>query len=125
MRRERRPLERTLISSRDRELEFRRRRLPGESASAPSLNGNGDSAGTGPAPRRYLPEYARWLWPYRMAILWLFLLAMGGSALDVLWPLSIKGIIDLLASSRPAMQKFQLLIGYAGHVIPTEICTAA
>ena len=68
-------------------------------------------------PRRYLREYVRWLWPYRFAIFGLFLLSVASAGLDVLWPLSIKCIIDLLGSSRPDAQKFYLLNVYGAVIV--------
>jgi ATP-binding cassette subfamily B protein/subfamily B ATP-binding cassette protein MsbA len=47
-----------------------------------------------PSSRKYLPDYRRWLWPYRYAILAVFLLALTTAVLDLLWPLAIKRIID-------------------------------
>jgi len=46
--------------------------------------------------RKYLREYARWLWPYRWALLVVFLLATLTAVLDLIWPLAIKRVIDLL-----------------------------
>lgn len=50
--------------------------------------------------RHLLREYRRWLWPYRFAILGLFTLALGVAGLDAIWPLAIKGIMNLL-EARP------------------------
>ena len=45
--------------------------------------------------RQYLRQYVRWLWPYRFALGVVFLLALASAALDMVWPLAIKKIIDI------------------------------
>src|SRR5437868_2948502 len=49
--------------------------------------------------RKYLREYARWLWPYRWALAAVLLLALISAALDMVWPLAIKVVIDGLTSA--------------------------
>ena len=44
--------------------------------------------------RHYRQQYLRWLWPYRSALLGVFLLAVLGAGLDLAWPLEIKRLID-------------------------------
>src|SRR5688500_5690489 len=44
--------------------------------------------------KRYLREYWRWLHPYRFAILAVFVIAVVTAALDMIWPLAVKVIID-------------------------------
>jgi ATP-binding cassette, subfamily B, bacterial len=56
-----------------------------------SSNGEAASKWSG---KRYLREYARWLYPYRWSILSVFLFALITAALDMVWPLAIKRIID-------------------------------
>ena len=51
--------------------------------------------------RKYLREYTRWLWPYRWAIGGVLVIALITAALDLVWPLAVKHIIDLLAGGSP------------------------
>src|SRR3954468_18563144 len=44
--------------------------------------------------RRYLREYRKWLWPYRWSLLTILLIALATTALDMIWPLAIKRIMD-------------------------------
>ncbi|HUF49058.1 MAG TPA: ABC transporter ATP-binding protein [Vicinamibacterales bacterium] len=44
--------------------------------------------------REYLREYLRWLWPHRVAVAGVFLLALGAAALQMIEPLFIRFIID-------------------------------
>ena len=44
--------------------------------------------------RRYLREYFNWLWPYRLSLGLAFFLAFLTTALDLVWPLAIKKVID-------------------------------
>ena len=44
--------------------------------------------------RTYLADYRRWLWPYRWAILWVFIVALVTAVLDLVWPLAVKLMID-------------------------------
>src|SRR2546421_6473784 len=72
-----------------------------------------------PPPRRkYLRQYVRWLWPYRWTLLGVFLLALITAALDLVWPLAIKQIMDgvLLNPHHSATRKLALLNLYAGSV---------
>jgi ATP-binding cassette subfamily B protein len=95
-----------LPSSRQREQEFQRQRrlnpvLPNQRDSAPRAEKT--------LRRHFRRQYARWLWPYRYALLAVFLLAVLTSALDLAWPLALKAIIDLLGANRPYPRKIHLL----------------
>jgi ATP-binding cassette subfamily B protein/subfamily B ATP-binding cassette protein MsbA len=87
------------ISSRQRLATFRReRKQPGASAgdAAPSSNGQPESK---PKPnkekrRHFLKQYVHWLWPFRIALSVLFILALLAAVLDMAWPWAIKIIID-------------------------------
>jgi ATP-binding cassette subfamily B protein len=46
--------------------------------------------------KTYLRQYASWLWPYRYALAAIFILAVISTALDMVWPLFIKRVIDFL-----------------------------
>jgi ATP-binding cassette subfamily B protein/subfamily B ATP-binding cassette protein MsbA len=70
--------------------------------------------------RKYLREYARWLWPYRFFLLGVFLLAVAGAALDLVWPLAIKGMINGVStfSANPKRTLHQLnLLGISVLVV--------
>ncbi|HMC76379.1 MAG TPA: ABC transporter ATP-binding protein [Vicinamibacterales bacterium] len=71
------------------------------------LDDAADNAGKGPdAPktkppqnhkakrREYLREYLRWLWPYRLAVGLVFLLALTTAGLEMIQPLFMRYIID-------------------------------
>lgn len=89
------------ISSKQRERQFR---------AARAKNPTEPAASSGSEPRRprdrskrwhYLRQYGRWLWPYRWGIITVFLLALISAALDMVWPLVIKTIIDGIAKTLP------------------------
>src|SRR5437763_9200746 len=46
--------------------------------------------------RRYLRDYLNWLWPYRWGLVLLFALSFAAAILDMVWPLAIKRVMDLL-----------------------------
>lgn len=97
-------------SSRQREREFRRLRLAGEIAMP---GGSREPPRPPAAQRKHLRrQYARWLWPYRYALIGLFALAVVTAGLDMVWPLALKAIIDLLTTKRPQAQKIHLLNFY-------------
>ncbi|HYO08713.1 MAG TPA: ABC transporter ATP-binding protein [Tepidisphaeraceae bacterium] len=82
------------LSSRKRVAAFRT-----SGASAPA--GNADPAKDKSQPKKYLREYARWLWPYRWQIGALFMVALITATLDMVWPLAIKAVIDGLTGETP------------------------
>jgi ATP-binding cassette subfamily B protein len=47
--------------------------------------------------RRFLRQYANWLWPYRAAMAFILILSLVVAALDMAWPLAIKFAIDLVS----------------------------
>ena len=49
----------------------------------------------------YLRQYRQWLWPWRYGLAGLFLLAVVSAALDMVWPLAIKHLIDGLLLAKP------------------------
>jgi ATP-binding cassette subfamily B protein len=101
-------------SSRLREQEFRRLR-----ATSPTLPGVGhDAVRPEKAQRRHFrQQYVRWLWPYRFPLLAVFLIAVITAALDLLWPLGLMGVINLLGANRPQSQKIHLLNLYGIGII--------
>src|SRR5262245_16944343 len=79
---------------------------------APTSSGDGQPVAKKPdraARKKYLREYVHWLWPYRWAITGVFVLAVIATALDLIWPLAIKGVIDLLPKELPVAEKVHTL----------------
>src|SRR5687767_2986068 len=111
------------ISSKQRELEFRRTRKQKGPAKgvdgAPSTNGEPTTPRPKEERKRYFREYRRWLWPYRWALGVVFVLAVLGAGLDMVWPLAIKQIIDgvLLPEGVEAGEKTRLLKLYGLAVV--------
>ena len=108
------------ISSKQRERDFRNKRkekTPAGADGASSL----EQPGRKPKAERkqYRREYQRWLWPYRYGLLVVFVLAVIGALLDMVWPLAIKQIIDgvLLPEGLEAGAKTRLLKFYGAGVI--------
>jgi len=88
----------------------------GESPTATSVAGPLQPAGPEPAEpkkkrRAYLREYIRWLWPHRMAVGAVFLLALSAAGLQMVEPLFMRFIIDrvLLGTSLDADTRLQWL----------------
>jgi ATP-binding cassette subfamily B protein/subfamily B ATP-binding cassette protein MsbA len=97
-------------SSRQRAQAVRPPRPAGAAPVEPAGNGAAASASSvPPAVRRHLREYAGWLWPYRLSILKVFILAIIAAGLDLVWPLAIKAVIDLLGANRPHAEKLRAL----------------
>ena len=94
-------------------------------AAAAAASGNGDGAAAAPPPaekqkrRKYLREYVRWLWPYRWALLVVFLLAVVSASLDLVWPLAIKQIVDgvILAEGIDRAEKLRRLNLFGGAIV--------
>jgi len=78
------------FSSKLRHLAFRSGKLP-----SPATDTSDSKSKADPTRRkRHLGNYRRWLWPYLGALLMVFLLALLGAGLDMVWPLALKHIID-------------------------------
>ena len=113
------------VSSKQRELKFRRepkKNLAGKASAAPGglTSGNGQAKPPGKKKeerRKYLKDYVRWLWPYRWKLAFVFALAVVMVGLDMLWPLAIKRLIDLLPAPVPAADKFHRLNLYGGAIV--------
>src|SRR6188472_4162788 len=84
---------------------------------APAVSANGDAAKDKWGGRKYLREYVRWLWPYRWAIGGVLFVALITAALDMVWPLAIKHIIDLLAGGGSPAQNLLRLDFLGGAVL--------
>ena len=85
------------ISSKQRLARFRRERMTRDAkgdGAAPKMDGQEKPRPDKPKRRHLLKQYVRWLWPFRWALLVLFLLALLGAMLDMVWPWAIKVIID-------------------------------
>jgi ATP-binding cassette, subfamily B, bacterial len=67
---------------------------------------------------RFVREYLRWLAPYRTGLVVVFLLALIAAALDMVWPLAIKRVIDLLPQTIAHDQKVRQL-NFLGIAIVT------
>jgi ATP-binding cassette subfamily B protein/subfamily B ATP-binding cassette protein MsbA len=86
-------------SSRHREREFR---AHGPAAARSDGNGQVEKSKKPPRPdkaqrRKLLREYIDWLWPHWPRILFILVLSLIVMALDMVWPLGIKWIIDVAA----------------------------
>src|SRR5262245_19699584 len=113
-------------SSKQKMLEFRRNPVPHD-GQAPPPSGNGQagkpdekSRSKRQERRKYLRDYARWLWPYRWAIAGVFTLALIIAALDAAWPLAIKAIIDLLDGKspiKPTISRLNILGGMIAAIL--------
>jgi ATP-binding cassette subfamily B protein/subfamily B ATP-binding cassette protein MsbA len=81
-------------SSKLRHLEFRRTGV----ATAPSDNGQApEKPKREPEKRRrYLRDYRAWLWPYRWALGAIFVMALVTASLDMVWPVLLKRVVDML-----------------------------
>ncbi len=101
-----------IVSSKRRAEEFHRNRRNKANVGGPNAK---DS------PRKHLRDYVRWLHPYRWAIGWVLVLALITAALDLVWPLAIKTIIDALSRPGDALVKLQRLnrlgIGVLGLLV--------
>jgi ATP-binding cassette subfamily B protein/subfamily B ATP-binding cassette protein MsbA len=111
------------ISSKQRERQFRREFRKNAAAidvaPAGTASQNGQPAAR-PEPakrKKYLRDYFRWLWPYRWKLALVFVLAVVTTGLDMLWPLAIKGVIDLLPKSLPDAEKYRQLNLFGGAIL--------
>ena len=98
-------------SSRQRYRDFRTKMRE------PAVSANGEASAAKWGGRKYLREYVRWLWPYRWAIGGVLVIALITAALDMVWPLAIKRIIDLLAGGGSPGQKLLKLNLLGGAVL--------
>lgn len=104
---------RPIESSKQHYREFKRSGVPPDTAEAR----NDNASPTGWKQRRhYLRQYRRWLWPYRVRILAVFLLALLSAALSMALPLATRYVIDsiLPASALSAQEKTARLLLVCG-----------
>jgi len=125
-------------SSRQREADFRREWRKRKDKEKPSSDGQASpdapatpgaaEDGQAKSPltperrakrRRFLRQYARWLWPYKWVLLVVFLLALVSATMDMVWPLAIKRVIDdvLLAGGVDNAEKFRRLNVFGGAIV--------
>ena len=98
------------VSSKQRHLAFRKSGYVGPNESKSKTKKPA-------AKRKYLRDYVNWLWPYRWALLLLFSLSFITALLDLLWPLAIKRVVDLLAMELPWDIKSHRLNLYGAAVV--------
>src|SRR3954469_12837401 len=91
----------------------------GTGFSASAANGQPEKRPDKQKRRQYLRQYIRWLWPYRFALLVVFLLALASAALDMVWPLAIRKIIDgvLLNQTVAPPDKLRQLNYFGGTIV--------
>src|SRR5215208_4072955 len=86
------------VSSKQREREFLAKRKSDPEGKLSETGSDTDRPAKPQADkatrRRYLREYRKWLWPYRWSLLTILLIALATTALDMVWPLAIKRIMD-------------------------------
>jgi ATP-binding cassette, subfamily B, bacterial len=97
------------VSSKSRLNEFRRDPTRGD-GQVPAAPDNGQPPRASRQDRRrFLKDYARWLWPYRWELVIVFVLAVITTALDMVWPLLIKLVIDLLSAEASNAERLHRL----------------
>jgi len=113
------------VSSRQRALIFRKD--PKAAMAASNRGKPDDSKRTKDKTKRrhYLRQYIRWLWPYRGALGALLGLALLAAALDMIWPLAIQAIINMILGSQAgASGSAGRLQGWMSHLIPASQSTS-
>jgi ATP-binding cassette subfamily B protein/subfamily B ATP-binding cassette protein MsbA len=93
-------------SSRTRVSDFRKK---GADISSKEPSSNGKASLSKATTRRYIRDYIHWLWPYRWTMAGILLLAILTAGLDMVWPLAIKQVIDLLPRELPTSDKLRQL----------------
>jgi ATP-binding cassette subfamily B protein/subfamily B ATP-binding cassette protein MsbA len=107
-----------LVSSKQRHRDFRKSGyLDPRASNRRDRNGQPTKPRDRTATRKYLREYVRWLWPYRWSLVAVFLIAILTTTLDMIWPLAIKQVIDLLPQSIPAAVKAHRLNLLGGAIV--------
>src|SRR5690349_4393087 len=69
--------------------------------------------------RRYLREYRKWLWPYRWSLFTILVIALTTTALDMVWPIAIKQVMDhvLVNNTAERAQRVHQLLRIGGLII--------
>jgi ATP-binding cassette subfamily B protein len=119
-------------SSKQREREFQRSRAQNprqDGAAADPANPQADSKPRADKAtrRRYLREYRKWLWPYRWGLVTILAIALVTTALDMVWPLAIKLIMDgvLIDNTAPRADRIAQLLRLAWVIIAVLIVKQA
>jgi ATP-binding cassette subfamily B protein/subfamily B ATP-binding cassette protein MsbA len=100
----------------------------GDAAGAPA---RADDAKPKPHAKRreFLRAYSGWLWPHRLAIAFVFLLALTGAGLQMIEPLFVRFIVDriLLDTAVPAAARLDQLhlagLAFLGIVLLSHLVT--
>src|SRR5438045_900227 len=93
-------------SSKQRHREFRATGIDPQSAEIVAAPVTAQRKLRDPAKRkRYLRDYINWLWPYRWALAGIFVMAVLTAALDMVWPVMLKGVVDMLPANLPSDAK--------------------
>src|SRR6185503_21062819 len=98
------------LSSRQRERQFHEK-------TRAKASSDGEAKKSKWGSRKYLRDYVRWLYPYRFSIAGVLVLALIGAALDMVWPLAIKSIVDRLAAPGAAGLRVRGLNVWGGSVL--------
>jgi ATP-binding cassette, subfamily B, bacterial len=69
-------------------------KAPSASGARPAVEAPEDPKAKRGKRRRYLREYLRWLWPYRLSVGAVFLLALTAAGLEMVEPLFMRYIVD-------------------------------
>src|SRR5262245_49195187 len=98
-------------SSKARLEDFRRNpaRDDGHPVPSPDRNGKPKTSAKPQARKKYLRDYARWLWPYRWALAGVFAIYVIVIGLDAIWPLLIKNVMDLINAQVSDAEKLRRL----------------
>jgi len=67
--------------------------------------------------RKYIWNYIHWLWPKRVLLVGILGLSVLTAVLDLLWPLAIKWVMDMLGSAESAADKSRKLALYGIGII--------
>jgi ATP-binding cassette subfamily B protein/subfamily B ATP-binding cassette protein MsbA len=106
-------LARRIVSSRKKHVTFRQ-----QGPVDPHATKDGDpKSRKSPHRRKYLRNYIEWLKPKQRLLLVIFSLSIVTALLDLLWPLAIKRVMDMLGSSLGASEKSSRLAMYGVGII--------
>jgi ATP-binding cassette subfamily B protein len=105
-------------SSKERERQFHQSR-GGEGERRQKALAEGKPKADKATRRRYLREYRKWLWPYRWGLFTILVIALTTTALDMVWPLSIRWIMDgvLVNGSPDRGRRLRELLRIGGLII--------
>lgn len=115
------------VSSKQRQHEFLKLRAEGKTEPDKSRNGESEKPVDRAKRKEYLRQYRRWLWPYRYQLAAVLVLALITTALDMVWPLAIKRIMDgvLIDTSAPRADRIAELLKIGGVIVGVLIIKQA